>query len=436
MRKLSTLLILLIIVITASAVYANAVAVEVNGHPLNFSVDPMILEDRTLVPLRAIFEVFGLEVGWDNATRSVTGKNDKYDISFVVGEHTAQVNGKTVNLEVPAIIVDGHTLAPLRFVSETVGATIGWNAKSQIVYIDSPTNEENDATYVTKEIYEQRNEKFEFNLTIVEDGFIFKHPQDAHIYHYNIEAKSYTKLVDEEVFQMSRVGDIIYYTMGYCDVYSYSLITKVKKKLPIEINFIDSAGTNIFYMWHDLNRRDTAMELIRWNPVTKKQDTLLTEIHSNSRLYGNHIYYTNYVGNQHYRVDLNGENKIAIGDENISDLFYLPYDGHLYYESIADNERRVYKADLDGSNPVFFTDRAMRSSNFKDGWIYHLDRDTISLHKMDMNGENITKIDDRYLHSFALVDDKILSYYGDEVGNHVILMDQYGIELDRLEPLK
>jgi len=112
-----------------------ATTVEVNGHPISFTVEPFQVMNRTMVPMRSIFEALGANVQWNDSTQTVTARRDATDVQLTIGETDAQVNGQTVALEVPAMIRRGSTMVPLRFVSESLGADVSWSGATQTVSI-------------------------------------------------------------------------------------------------------------------------------------------------------------------------------------------------------------------------------------------------------------------------------------------------------------
>src|SRR5690606_22115405 len=93
---------------------------------------------RTLVPLRALFETMGATVEWDGATRTVLATWDGGNMSLPIGSSQAIVNGQTVELDVPAQLVNNSTMVPLRFVAESMGALVGWYENSRVITINRP----------------------------------------------------------------------------------------------------------------------------------------------------------------------------------------------------------------------------------------------------------------------------------------------------------
>lgn len=78
-------------------------------------------------PCRAIFEALGAEVEWDDATRSITATRDDKTIEMTIGQTEMTVDGEAVTLEVAPTILNNTTLVPVRAVAESFDAQVGWN---------------------------------------------------------------------------------------------------------------------------------------------------------------------------------------------------------------------------------------------------------------------------------------------------------------------
>lgn len=122
-----------------AAAHAGDISVMLNGSAIEFDVVPQIMNNRTMVPLRAIFEALGAEVGWDGATRTVTSNKNGAEISLAIGSDVMYVNGSAVTLDQCAVIVDGRTLVPVRAISEAYGVKVDWDGDTQTVYLTSQT---------------------------------------------------------------------------------------------------------------------------------------------------------------------------------------------------------------------------------------------------------------------------------------------------------
>ncbi len=115
---------------------AELIDVEVNGKKLFFDQPAMIINDRTLVPMRVIFEELGATVSWDNATETVTAVKDGKTIKLKIGSNIMTINGETKTLDVSASIKNDRTMVPVRAVSEALGAKVEWDGVNSRVIIN------------------------------------------------------------------------------------------------------------------------------------------------------------------------------------------------------------------------------------------------------------------------------------------------------------
>ena len=114
----------------------NAPSVTVNSESVNFDgQQPISQGGRVLVPLRGVLEKLGAYVQYDAAARTVTALKGDLNISLPIGGREATVNKRSVSLDVPAQVVNGSTLVPLRFVAESLGANVDYNAAANTVAI-------------------------------------------------------------------------------------------------------------------------------------------------------------------------------------------------------------------------------------------------------------------------------------------------------------
>ncbi len=115
----------------------------VNDEPKEIDVSPLIIEGRTLLPIRWIAEPLGAIVGWDGVEKKVTITLGSTKIELWIGKNIAKVNGNNTpidpnNAKVVPIIKDGRTMLPVRYVAENLGCEVGWDAKTQTVTITYP----------------------------------------------------------------------------------------------------------------------------------------------------------------------------------------------------------------------------------------------------------------------------------------------------------
>lgn len=120
----------------AGAAAAAPIQVVVNGTPVQFpDQGPVTVQNRVLVPLRGVLEAMGAQVNWDPATQSVTAKRGSTTVMLAVGSRDASQNGNPVTLDVPATLIGGRVMVPLRFVGEALGADVGWMEATNTVNI-------------------------------------------------------------------------------------------------------------------------------------------------------------------------------------------------------------------------------------------------------------------------------------------------------------
>ncbi len=111
------------------------ITVAYNDELIAFDQKPIIENGRTLVPLRAIFEKIGASVEWNGDTQTVVATKDNTTISLTINNTTATKNGTAITLDVPAKIINGRTLVPVRFVADCFGVDVRWNGDIQRVVL-------------------------------------------------------------------------------------------------------------------------------------------------------------------------------------------------------------------------------------------------------------------------------------------------------------
>lgn len=111
------------------------ITVYLNGTELYFDSAPTIKNQKTMVPMRKIFESLGSSVEWNGSTKTVTASSNNKNISLTIGSDIAYVNGSKIQLEAAPFIQDDRTFVPLRFVSENLGAGVKWDGDLRRVTI-------------------------------------------------------------------------------------------------------------------------------------------------------------------------------------------------------------------------------------------------------------------------------------------------------------
>ena len=115
--------------------YDTPIRATLNGSAIAFDVPPMIKGDTTMVPIRAVFDVFDIVSEWNADTRTAIGIGENVTIEIPIGSNTAYVNGEAKTLTTPAFIYNNRTFVPLRFVAEATGANVEWDADTRTAII-------------------------------------------------------------------------------------------------------------------------------------------------------------------------------------------------------------------------------------------------------------------------------------------------------------
>ena len=130
---------LALFMLTGTTSFADTnVNIQIDGKPMKNGAGAIIMENRTMVPFRAVFEELGADmIQWDKETKTITGVKGDTTIILSIGNNVCFVNGEPQTVEVPPVILNSSTLVPLSFISEKLGYHVGWHASSKTVKIMS-----------------------------------------------------------------------------------------------------------------------------------------------------------------------------------------------------------------------------------------------------------------------------------------------------------
>ncbi len=139
----------------------DGITVFVNGIEVEFDQPPILYNDRTLVPMRAIFESLGLMVQWFEDEQRVTAFNADTSITMFIDQPYIYSGEDRIEIDVAPMIVGDRTLVPLRAISESLNGNVEWYGETKTVTIDidiSDTEEKSD-TALEHKILELTNEE-------------------------------------------------------------------------------------------------------------------------------------------------------------------------------------------------------------------------------------------------------------------------------------
>lgn len=177
--KLRTLVVTAIAAAALStACYAQDVSVNVNGTVIDFpNQKPVVVDGRTLIPLRGVFDNMGYEIGWNGETKTVTLSKASDTITINIGESCYYLNGTSYSIDVPAQIINGSTMLPLRAIGDASGCEVLWDAETKMATLINAetenvnpiegtvyTNDQSEADFIN----ELTNINTQFNSTAYE----------------------------------------------------------------------------------------------------------------------------------------------------------------------------------------------------------------------------------------------------------------------------
>ena len=130
MKKFIILLLTLLCISSIS--YADEIKVTIDNLPIEFDVAPTIIENRTMVPMRKIFEELGCTVEWLGETQTIIAAHNSKLIALQIGNPRVLITDIETGVtdmklsDISPIIIDNRTLVPLRIISESLGHNVDW----------------------------------------------------------------------------------------------------------------------------------------------------------------------------------------------------------------------------------------------------------------------------------------------------------------------
>lgn len=99
---------------------------------------PVIVNDRTMVPLRFVAETLNCDVFWDGETATIFLLAGESVVTLQIGLEYALSAGGQIPLDAPPYIANDRTMVPLRFVAETFGIGVHWDEETRTIYLIEP----------------------------------------------------------------------------------------------------------------------------------------------------------------------------------------------------------------------------------------------------------------------------------------------------------
>lgn len=136
MKKLILSLVITILILSINSfATSNQIIVKINGTPIFLEQNPIIENNRTLTPMRTIFELLGCNVTWNNENQTISITRNDINIILTVDSNLTFINNERYILDVPPRIIKGRTFVPIRFVTESLGNTLAWDKEDNSIDI-------------------------------------------------------------------------------------------------------------------------------------------------------------------------------------------------------------------------------------------------------------------------------------------------------------
>jgi hypothetical protein len=116
--------------------------VTVNEKKVDFQdTNPIVTNERILVPLRVIFEAMGAVVDWKGESQSIFTTRKGKSVQLSINSNNAFIDNNKTFLETPVTLYKDRTLVPLRFIGEAFDGIVDWNNKTSVIAISIPKEE-------------------------------------------------------------------------------------------------------------------------------------------------------------------------------------------------------------------------------------------------------------------------------------------------------
>lgn len=406
---LVSLVLLLLTSYSAFAVYnivTGEVNVYVNDTKIIFDTQPVYINNRTMVPIRGVFEAMGATVEWDNDKKIVTIEKG-IKIQVQLDNPKALVDGKTIIMDVPPAGINGRILVPIRFISEALNAEVEWVNSTKTVFIKSDYKNADSGNIQN---WGKFSSDESWNYYIMKDNVLLRE---------NKKSKKLEKVADNIVCDLHVNDDWIYCVgidKGVKKAVRINKTTKVKEIISdIPVNSILVINDWVYYS-------SSENETILYR--TKTDGSVTDKILENGNfspkswlVQDGWIYYQNLSGKNISRARIDGSEKaeltklfvssvssgnIQFSDDNRFEIkmidneyIYLSlnnsgYMGNTFYSP------GIYRVPVNGGDPDIITEKVPVSINMDDQWLYMAvkNNDKYRLVKAGKNGSELITINE------------------------------------------
>lgn len=366
----------------------NKIKVFLNDKNIDFDVNPVIVNNRVLVPFRKIFESLGAEVSWDENDKTVKSSLDNINITLKVGEDESTVNDKNVLLDCSPQIINGRVFIPLRFICESIGANVEWYDLEKSVYIDTTNKKILEPALITEETKALLGNSIGSNYTFGSYVAVMK---DDYIYYINYNDGNKLYRIKKDFSENMKIYDAFCNDISLSD--KYIIVTRdlsnISKSAIVRIN-LDGTGEEIIanglYRFYGLYnnyifyQNDHALQVRIKDDKTQRQVLDRVNIFTDKQggnedidaiILGNWVFKNGIL--RRYKI-INKESGTFIleGPDtlgNASGVILDVQDDWIYFRSSSDSNR-LKKIKTDGTSETFLSDDTVCFAHYYGGYIY------------------------------------------------------------------
>ncbi|MFT9849655.1 N-acetylmuramoyl-L-alanine amidase [Aneurinibacillus sp. REN35] len=196
------------------AAAAPSIQLWINGNNIEPKVPLQLVNGRTLIPVYTFEEGMGMKVQWNGKTRQVVIAEGSKKIELTIGSKTARVNGTVKKLDTAPVIIKDRTFLPFRAVGELLGAEVGWEDKTKSVILNDPVRFQVNGQAVAAKTFQQNNAYFVAAKQIASaTGYTFSVKNGKAVFSKGGESKelsaaAYKKIDDDIVVPLSFLEDL------------------------------------------------------------------------------------------------------------------------------------------------------------------------------------------------------------------------------------
>ncbi len=357
----------------------------------NDQITPVSENNKTLVPVKFISESLGAQVGWDGKTSTVSITLKDKNVKLVLNSQKMTVNEQEVTLDMPAKSINGRTFIPLRALVEALGKKVFY--KNGLIIISDMENIFNDSDSDESDVQEI--------IKLFDEPVSDKGQDNAISTLKNMNGNTMENIANN--CQVAQYGGWIYYISH--DKFSFNIYkmkldgsskTRVEPGTCYYINIIDD------WIYYEGSDKSNVYKIkIDGTGKTKLNDDKCDNVNA----IGDWIYYSNWSDDHKmYKIKTDGTGRTKLNDDS---SWNVVVDGEwIYYNNYENNGKSLYKIKTDGTQRTKICDDDVDNIHIMGDWIYYNAR---GIFKIKTDGTQKTKISDVKAYEIAVKDEWI--YY-------------------------